>query len=192
MERILWIDTETIGLRAGTNGIHQLACIAEVDGEVIGEFFSNVQPFRGQLLSKEAMELGGVSREILETYPEPREVHQKLKAFLDGVSISNRVEADMYKPAGYNVGFDLPFWSKFFRKCDDKTFFTYVTRNYFDVLSIMRKGRKAGHIQAENCKLATICKALKIEVDGDMHNALTDVKATRALALWAEEHLGKD
>lgn len=189
MDKFLVIDTETTGLDPLKHGVIQLACVVEIDGDVVDEFQSHVKPFPGDLLNAEAMEITGTTREDMETYPFPNQALLDLRRFLMQY-VDPFAPLDKFRPMGYNVDFDLKFWEQFFLKNGDNYFYSFVTHRYIDVLRVIQYMDSFGLLAFPDCKLETVCRVLGIDVAyDDMHNALTDVKATRALALWIADFI---
>lgn len=188
--KVIWLDTETAGLRPEKHGLIQLACIVEIDGIEQGRFQSYVRPFPGDMISAKALEVSGTTREALETYPYPQQVLLEFRRFMMDYVDPFKTK-DKFRAAGYNVEFDLMFLEEFFLKNEDQFFYSFVTHKYIDVLAVIQYFDFRGLITGlSNCKLGTVCKELDIDVAfDDMHNALADVEATRALASWIDDFI---
>ena len=187
--KVIWIDTETTGLDCVKHGVIQLACIVEIDGNEVGQFQSHVRPSPGDMITPKALEISGTTRDDLKDFPGPRVVLEHLRQFLTRY-VNPYESMDKYRPVGYNVQFDLGFWEQFFLKQGDKFFYSFVTHKAIDVMAVIRYLDFMKILEFPDCKLETVCKELDIDVAfDDMHNALTDVKATRALASWIDNFI---
>lgn len=174
--KILFFDTETTGLDPQKHAIIQLAgVLTELEkGVIIDKWTFNykIKPHKGSLISKEALAINKTNIESLKDYSEGKEVLQK---FTTGISDNEKIFL-----AGYNVNFDYQFLSKFFQVNNSMSFNHYFWYMPIDVMSIA-----LFHTMTDDsfrkASLADMLKYFKIKVDGELHDAMTDARATRDL-----------
>lgn len=86
--------------------------------------------------------------------------------------------------AGQNIkAFDwrfvVTFWENHKRYADPDFQFYFDNRKSLDLLDLSRPLKKYGFLDVPNVKLGTIVEALNIKVEGELHDALADIKATQ-------------
>jgi DNA polymerase-3 subunit epsilon len=188
--KILWIDVETTGINPWVNDIHQLAGIIEIDGQIKEEFDIKCQPFNWNDISNEALELGNLTIETLRSHQPPKQAHKQLCGIL-GKYIDKFDKTDKAYIGAYNGTFDTAFLASFFQKCGDKYYGSWTNHRLLDPLPIVRMLEYQGICQIEKHDLATVCQHFGIELD-QAHNALSDIRATRALwVLLADRYIVK-
>lgn len=178
--KIAYIDLETTGLFAYRNGIHQIAMILEVDGEIVAEENFKCAPFRDDVVDMKALEVCGVSLEQIQSYPEPRSVFKQITSLLCKY-VSKYDKTDKFHFVGYNAKFDEEFLRSFWRKNGDQYFGSFFWTPIIDVMTILGHHLRSQRNVLPNFKLGTVCEALGIEADGDLHDAMVDIKLTRQL-----------
>lgn len=177
--KIIYYDTETSGLDPIQNDILTLAGIIEIDGEVKEEFYLEMQPFNYENISKEALEVNGLTLEQIKTFQTPQEAHKKLLSIFSKY-INKYNKLDKLTAIGHNIGFDIRFLDSLFRKCGDKYFGSWIDYHYIDTMAILNLLKFKKAIQIENVKLVTAAKHFGVELT-EAHNAMADIKATREL-----------
>lgn len=176
--KLLFIDTETTGLKPGTHGVVQIAGIVEIDGQVAEEFNFLCGIFAGQLFDARALEVNGRTVEEINKMPDPLEVYGKLKAiFKKYVDPYNK--NDKFVIAGQNVAFDYAMMEAFWNKCGDKYWYSWVDFRGLDVITATALFQAAGHFKLPNMKLETVARHFGIELKA--HDALHDIRATREI-----------
>lgn len=101
-----WIDLETTGVNPYSNGIHQIAGIIEIDGIEKESFEFKIKTFPQDVIEEKALEVSGVSKEIISAYAlEPREVYIKLTSLFSKY-VSKYDKTDKFYFFGYNATFD--------------------------------------------------------------------------------------
>jgi DNA polymerase-3 subunit epsilon len=183
--KILWLDLETTGLDPRRNDIIELAAIVEID-TTCEEFHTFLRPIAWENIDQEALAVHGIPIEEVEAAPSAQEAHSSFTTFLSQyVNRYNR--DDKFVIAGYNVGFDTDFLREFFKKCNDKYYGSYFFWPTRDVKNSVAEAILTG-LRAPNYKLSTMCETCGIELK-EAHNALYDIRATRALYLKLESWL---
>ncbi|NMW17987.1 MAG: 3'-5' exonuclease [Chlorobiaceae bacterium] len=178
-KKVLYFDTETTGLEAGTHGIIQLAALMEIGGDVVESFNMKFQPHEGALINPDALKVSGTDPEELKSRTSSTDAYREFLKFLDR-HISKFDKTDKAYPAGYNVAFDLQFLDAWFRHHGSQ----YGSGSYqnwkkLDPLPLLHLWDYQGTIALPDYKLQTVCKAFFIELEA--HDALSDILATRAL-----------
>lgn len=177
-EKIFWFDTETTGTDPKRNGIHELACIVEIDGIIREKKVWNIKPAESCVIEDEALAVSGVTREVLETYIPENEAYNQIISFL-GKYVSKWDKKDKYKLCGYNVHFDMEMLIEFFNRNNDKWFFTWFWSGPIDVMSKAAELFRNVRPLMKDFKLATVVKELEINCLDNFHGALFDIEITR-------------
>lgn len=188
MTKVLWTDTETIGLDSKKNDIIQLSYLVDIDGEIKEEGNFYCQPFRFDTINAKALEVNNLSIAKIKEFPTPSEVYKKLIAVLDKY-VDRYDKSDKLNPAGYNVRFDVDFLRNFFFKNNDKYYRAFFDHHLLSVDSLLYLLDYAGKIKLENYKLVTVAKYFGIEFQA--HNSLEDIKVTRQVFYKLLEYLKK-
>lgn len=195
--KFFWTDTETTGLDPVKNAIIQIAGIIVIDGKEEEKFNLKCRPNDTDEVDQKALDVHGMTKEEIMTYPNPKNVYTKLKAIFDKY-INKFDKMDKFFAAGKNVQFDLNFLNEFFRKngtpnkkynCDgDPFFFSYVHSAKFEVETLamqyeMKKKRKI----FDSYKLENLCNKVGIQLS-NAHDAMADIEASREIAnfFWKE------
>lgn len=183
-----FIDVETTGLDPEKNGLIQVAGIIEVPDlkaggsyQLVKTFSFSVKPFRGDLISKEALVINKLTTDDLEKFEEPIKIYGALtNLFSTFVDKFNKKDKMFF--IGYNAGFDYNFMRKFWDKCGDKYFGSFFWFPYVDVMTLaMHRGMEIRE-EMPNFKLATVAKKFGLEVDeARQHEALYDISITKKL-----------
>ncbi len=156
-------DVETTGLSAtGGDRIVEIAALKVKAGEIIGEYYSLVNPKRA--LSLEAMQINQITEEMIADAPTSEKVLPELIDFISGGCV-----------AGHNVRFDLGFvgyeLSLLGRRLKDDTPVVDTLKMAKELLPYL-----------SSYKLAYLARSLGVSV-GDTHRAMADVKLTVAVFL---------
>lgn len=185
-EKRFWFDTETTGTDSKRNGIHELACIVEIDGIIREKKVWNIKPAESCIIEDEALKVSGVTREVLETYLSENEAYQQIISFL-GKYVSKWDKKDKYKLYGYNVHFDMQMFIEFFNRNNDKWFFTWFWSGPIDVMS--KAAELFAHVRPmmKDFKLGTVVKELEINCLDNFHGALFDIEITREVYYKVDE-----
>ncbi len=175
--KLLFLDTETTGLDPEKHAVIQISGIVEIDGEVKEEFDLRCKPFHGEMVSKEALAVNGITMAQLMAFDDPDKTHRRFYTLLD--KYCNRYDKKTkFTMVGQNPKFDYDFLNKWFRKNGDIYWYSYVDYHLIDLIAATALMSLAGRLKVENMKLATVAAALGIEHQA--HDALGDIRATRA------------
>ncbi len=178
MKKAAYIDVETTGLHPHHNDIIQIACLIEINGEIVEEYTSRVRPFKIENANEQALKVTGVTLDEIQHYPEPSIVHAKLVDIF--AKYVNKFErSDKFTPVAYNGKFDCEFLHAFFKKNGDKYYGSWMNWKIVDPLALLYIMDYKRKIALPNYKLATVCQHFGIPLQA--HDALEDIKATREL-----------
>lgn len=175
--KILYVDTETTGLSAYKNDVIQIGGIIEINGKQVEEFNIRCQPFDYNTIEAKALECNGMTIDELKKLQSPEKAYQQLTKILNKY-VNKYDKTDKFIPAGQNVKFDLDMLQQFFVKNKDSYFYSFIDRHFLDLQSISAFFQMLGYIEFPNLKLETVANKLGIQFDA--HDALEDIRATRA------------
>jgi DNA polymerase III epsilon subunit-like protein len=173
--KILWIDTETTGLK-WTDKIIEIAAVYHNKNEKI-QFHKYIKYDNYPDTFEEAAKIHKITKEFLKEKGEtPAEVYKQFLKFLDS-KVDKFNKSDKMIIAGHNVDFDKDFLYKFFKLHNNDFFNSYFHGTTLDTQRIITLFIVNRIIEMpENFKLVTI--ADKFGIDFNAHNALEDIKAT--------------
>jgi len=177
---MLWIDTETTGTDPYRHGLVQVAGIIEIDGKEEASFDYFIKPFAQDVIEEEALQVNGISREDLQSFMSPDEGHRKL-VDLFARFVNRYQKKDKFIIAGYNSQFDVNFLHQFFLKNKDVYFGSWAWWPSLDVSVIAMQHLQDQRMLFPNFKLETVASHMGIEVEGNAHDALVDIRMTRDL-----------
>jgi len=178
--KTLYFDVETTGTDPDRHALIQLACLVDINGEVVDEQSWRIKPFEGDKYNQEALDVTGVTLDELKSYPEPKRIYGEVVSFF-GKHIDKYERNDKFYPAGYNCKFDLEFLATFFVKCGDQYFGSWQNWRAIDPLPWLYRLDWLGKISLPDYKLVTVCNHFGIELGDQAHDAKADVRATREL-----------
>lgn len=175
----LWLDLETTGVDCNVNGIIQIAAVVFIDGVERDSFVSYVQPFRQDEIVPEALEVNGVTMEMIQTFPTPGECFHSLISFLKQF-VDRFDSGDKLLICGYNVGFDTDFLRKFYTKNGDEYYGSWFYQQPMDVLQLaVLYSHVNTNPQPYKMRLSDAIEGLGLEMVGDLHDAKADIDMTR-------------
>jgi DNA polymerase III subunit epsilon len=181
MAKILFYDLETTGTMYWKNGIHQFSGIVCINGEVKETFNFKMKPNPNAIIDDKALEIAGVTRKDLESYPIG--MNQGYKKFTDLVAkyVDKFNKQDKFHLCGFNNrSFDDPFLRALFTQCGDNYFGSWFWSDSLDVMVLASEKFKEERSNMKDFKLSTIAEKLGITVDpSKLHDALYDVELTR-------------
>lgn len=175
---ILYIDTETTGLDSRYHGITQLSAIAVIDGDEVGVFDMQINPFDNAavgMIDEKSLAITGKTRKTIESGVRSRDAIARFADFLE----RNIPAGQEWQPAGYNVQFDLDFISAAaWRWKIDQRINAVMSHRSIDILAFVRAVTPAMP-PLKSGKLADVCAHFDIHLDA--HNSMNDIIATRQL-----------
>ena len=182
MDKKFHFDLETTGVRYWKNGIHQLAGMIEIGGEIKEEFDFHIKPHPKAIVEGEALAISGKKVSDLETHEEMMDVHSKLINIMDR-HINRYDPNDKFTMYGYNCSsFDCQFLRAFFTQNGDKYFGSWFWSVPVDVIVVAMDKVQCQRSEMENFQLRTVCKWCGVEFDEEKaHDALYDIRKTREL-----------
>lgn len=177
--KIIFIDTETTGLSSHKNDIIQIAGLVTEDRKILDEFNFKCQPVNWKTISKQALQVNNTTVEQLKTYELPQATFIHFLKVLE-----KHFDGEKFIIAGQNVkAFDwrfiVTFWENHKRYADPDFQYYFDNRLSLDLMDLSRPLKNHGFLDVPNVKLGTIVEALDVKVDGSLHDALADIKATQ-------------
>lgn len=178
--KLFYFDLETTGVMHWKNGIHQISGCIEIDGEVKEYFDFKVKPNPKAVIEDEALTIGGITREDLETYEEMGSVYKSLINLLSKY-VDKYNKADKFHLVGYNnASFDNQFLRAFFVQNGDVYFGSWFWSSSVDVMVLAAQHLMNIRHQMIDFKLKTVASYMGLEVNNDnLHEATYDIDLTR-------------
>lgn len=177
MEKLLFYDLETTGVKYWKNGIHQISGAVVIDGQIKDVFDFKVRPNDNALIEEEALKVGNVTKEQIMAYPTMKEVYSKIITMLSKY-VDKFDKKDKFHLIGYNnASFDNQFFRAFFVQNNDVYFGSWFWSDSIDVMIMASfKLRKVRH-ELVDFKQSTVAKFLGIEIDeSKLHDAKYDIE----------------
>ena len=177
MEKLLFYDLETTGVKYWKNGIHQISGAVVIDGQIKEVFDFKVRPNDNALIEEEALKVGNVTKEQIMAYPTMKEVYSKIITMLSKY-VDKFDKKDKFHLIGYNnASFDNQFFRAFFVQNNDVYFGSWFWSDSIDVMVMASfKLRKVRH-ELVDFKQSTVAKFLGIEIDeSKLHDAKYDIE----------------
>ena len=178
--KLLFFDLETTGTNPARHGIHQISGMIEIDGVERERFDFKVRPNPKAEVLDEALAVGGVTREQIESYPPMEDVYRDFVGMLSRY-VNKFNKADKFFLVGYNnAAFDNQFLRGFFLQNGDNYFGSWFLSNSVDVMVLASQYLLAERPLMPNFKLSTVASQLGVSVSEDkLHDALYDIYLTR-------------
>lgn len=180
--KLLFFDLETTGIKYWKNGIHQISGEIVIDGVTKESFNYNVCPHPQCEVEDTALEVCGVTREQIFSYPDMHEV------YLDFVNMLSRYvdkydAKDKFFLVGYNnASFDNSFLKAFFVQNGDSFFYSWFWVNSIDVMVLATHYLMQERHLMKDFKQETVARTLGIEFDSEkLHDAAYDIWLTRRI-----------
>ena len=180
MNKLCFIDTETTGTDPKTNAIIQLAGIICKDDIEVATFNFHIAPFEKDMVDDKALAVSGITREQLVTFEMPHIIHQQFSEIL-GQHVDKFNRQDKFFFIGYNARFDADFVRSWFEKCGDQYFGSWFYFPPIDVMNLAIVKLMDRRAAMKDFKLATVSETLGLKPEGDLHDAMTDIRLTRQL-----------
>jgi DNA polymerase III subunit epsilon len=180
MSKLCFIDTETTGTDPTKNGLIQLAGLIEVDGEEKQSFNFHIQPFPNDVVEESALAVNKTSQEILKSFQVAGEAYSDFVKILS-LYVDKYDKKDKFFFVGYNARFDADFVRSFFEKNNDKYFGSWFWFPPIDVMNLAIVRLINRRAELPNFKLGSIAVELALHPEGDLHDALTDIRLTKQM-----------
>ena len=180
--KLFFFDLETTGFSPNQNGVHQIAGKIRIHGETKEVFDFKVRPFDTDKINAKALEVGGVTLEQIQAYPDPVEVYKQIIDLLSKY-VDKYDKGDKFFLVGYNnASFDNPFLREFFNKNNDPYFGSWFWSSSLDVMILATPFLARKRHLMPNFKLMTVAKFCNIVVDESrLHESGYDVELTEAI-----------
>lgn len=179
--KVCYIDAETTGLDCKDNGMVQLAgSICELGGEELISFNYDIKTFPDDKIDQKALEVTGLTEEIISLYPSPTVIYGKFISLL-GKFVDRYDRTDKLFFIGYNARFDYDFCRAWFEKCGDSYFGSWFFFPPIDVMNLAIVRLMHQRKSLKNFKLGTVTEHFNLKVEGQLHDADVDIKLTRML-----------
>lgn len=192
--KTLFVDCETTGTDPKKHALIQMAGALFIERQMVEQFNLTIKPFPEDQIEDEALKVNGRTREELGAFRPPREVYQMFVEML-GKHCDKFNKLDKIHMVGYNADFDADFIREWFRKCGDVYFGSWFWFPILDVSKLAGLRLMQRRAALPNFKLMTVAQHLGVNLEGDAHDALYDVRVTmrmfktlsKDLALFTEE-----
>jgi DNA polymerase III alpha subunit (gram-positive type) len=174
--KLLFADTETTGLKPLECDVIQVGAVVMDNRKVLAEVDLKCQPVNWDAISPYALKVNNNTIESLKKLEDPKLAWKKFYTFINA-----HFNGEKYILGGQNIKFDRAFLNAWWDKHKDPDapeFESYFEEDALELMHITKTMKKHGLLDVENVKLGTIVEALNIKVDGNLHDALTDIKAT--------------
>jgi len=177
--KLFYFYLETTGVLHWRNGIHQIAGIIEVDGEIKETFNFKVRPNPAATIDDKALEVGGVTKEQVLAYEPMENVYKQLTQLL-GKYVNKYDKSDKFYLVGFNnARFDDAFFKAFFVQNKDNYFNSWFWIESIDVMVLAAEKLRPIRKTMPNFKLSTVAKFMGIDVsEKKLHEASYDIELT--------------
>jgi len=174
--KLFFTDIESTGFNHNTQCIVQIGGLITENFKQLAEMDIKCQPDNWDTISADALKVNHTTIDILKTYQSPQEAWNEYSKLL--LKHFNGVK---YVFVAQNAPFDKRFmrawWNKY--KTDDvEEFDYYFEEANLDLMHLSKAFQKHGFLELKNLKLGTVIEAHDIKVDGELHDAVVDIKAT--------------
>ncbi|MGH2574766.1 MAG: exonuclease domain-containing protein, partial [Ignavibacteria bacterium] len=154
------VDVETTGLNASHNRITEIALVKVLNGEIVSEFSSLVNP--EQFIPPYISALTGITNELVYDKPKFEDVIPNIRTFING---SNGTKSIL---AGHNINFDYKFLNESFNRAGAEN----LSLSTLCTCRLARRLERKLHSKS----LGSLSKYFRIKVRR-RHRALDDAKA---------------
>ena len=154
------VDLETTGLHAGLDSIVEIAAVKVVNGQIVGEWDTMVNP--GVFLPLETTQITGITTEMVKDSPAFADIVDEYLGFMGTDTVF----------VAHNVDFDREFMNKHLEKMNRST----LPNPYLCTFKLA----KQVHPNLSRYGLGSLCEAFGVELP-QAHRALHDARATAQL-----------
>jgi len=182
MTKLMFYDLETTGTDCTVHAIHQLSAWAEINGAVVDKVNILMAPWDGAIIEPVAMEVAGVTEELIRSYPTPLQGYGDFIRFLSK-HVDRYNKKDKLFLAGFNnASFDDRFLRAFFERHNNLYFNAYFWSGPLDVYVLAAQYLRTRRANMESFKLFRVAHELGLEVDqARLHDADYDLHLTRQI-----------
>jgi len=163
--------------------------IIEVNGEQKHQFDFRVAPFPQDVISEEALAIGGVTEAQIREHKSPREIYKVLITLLSKY-VDRYDRNDKFTMVGYRVDFDDQMLRSWFKKLGDQYYGSWFSGYRLDVYALVCYLNLLGKMPTKSGKLRQEDVADLLGMEYDAHNSLEDVRITRKLLYKFTEMFG--
>lgn len=176
MKKIIFFDTETTGLDPKINGMHQLAGEVVINNKVVEKFNYKINPFKGCITEKKALEVSNTSLLDFFKYNEEFQVHYQFTTMLEKY-IDPEDKRDRCFLAGWRAPeFDVRFLQSFLKRNNVQgAYQKYFWTNTIDIKTLATQHLLDKRRVIDSFSLAPVAQHLGVEVDVSLlHTAAYD------------------
>lgn len=185
MNKTVFYDLETTGTDFERSAVIQIGAILDVNGEEVDRIDIKLRPHEGANIDTKALAVTGLTIEELMEDPErisPKEGYWRFMRFCEFTPGMRVYAESRIHRAGYNIlAFDNKMLEALGARAGDN--YTYAKFHWpgIDVASIACAALRQKRGRMKDFKLMSVARAFDIDTDGQAHDALFDVRVTRAL-----------
>lgn len=189
MSKLFFYDLETTGTKFWRNSIHQISGAIVIDGQVMESFNFHVRPYPNCEIEQNALDVAGVTKELIMAYPSMTEVYTQFIGML-GKYVNKFDKRDKFTLVGYNnSSFDNPFFRAWFVQNGDQYFGSWFWSDSIDVMVLACHHLLADRPRMLNFKQGTVAKFLGVPVsEEELHDALYDIRVCMAIFQHVTDH----
>ena len=175
-------DLETTGTDERKHGIHQIAGIIEVNGEITEHFNFKVAPNPKAKIEPDALKVGNVTEEQIKAYPDMKRVYNQILLLLSKYCDRYNQKDKIWLVGYNNRKFDDVFFRAWFEQNGDSFFGSWFWTDSLDVLVLASQYLIDRRRNMPTFKLKSVAKELGLEVDeSKLHDAKYDIELTRQI-----------
>lgn len=175
-------DLETTGTDERKHGIHQIAGLIEVNGEIAEHFNFKVAPNPKAKIEPDALKVGNVTEEQIKAYPDMKRVYNQVLLLLSKYCDRYNQKDKIWLVGYNNRKFDDVFFRAWFEQNGDSFFGSWFWTDSLDVLVLASQYLIDRRRNMPTFKLKRVAKELGLEVDeSKLHDAKYDIELTRQI-----------
>lgn len=175
-------DLETTGTDERKHGIHQIAGLIEVNGEIAEHFNFKVAPNPKAKIEPDTLKVGNVTEEQIKAYPDMKRVYNQILLLLSKYCDRYNQKDKIWLVGYNNRKFDDVFFRAWFEQNGDSFFGSWFWTDSLDVLVLASQYLIDRRRNMPTFKLKRVAKELGLEVDeSKLHDAKYDIELTRQI-----------
>lgn len=184
--KTLFVDAETTGLDETKHAIWSLSGMIEIDGVEKDSFDLLVRPDPGDVVAKEVLEMNGWTMEQFREKMAGPDVISQAQAYQTLMRkytkyVDKYDKQDKMHFAAFNATFDDRFKRRLWERNGDQYYGSLFWWPPVDVAILAGYHLRNVRHTLVNFKQETVAKHLGIEVPGDAHDSLHDVRVMREI-----------